>query len=116
VLDNLAIEETRARIAVLHVDRVAGPDLEHVDLYPRLDLDQITLVVPIDEGRRIVGQGKRLECLAIDRQCALTIGCDELSSARDHEGRNQPRNEQKPEDSYQPFQHLDLHFLSCLRR
>ena len=40
---------------MLEVDRVPLADLQHMDLDPGLDLDEITFVIITDRGGRIVG-------------------------------------------------------------
>jgi hypothetical protein len=61
-LPDLAVQQAIGRVAMLEIDRHARPGLQHVDLDPRFDLDEIALVAFGQGGCGVVRQGEGFVC------------------------------------------------------
>ena len=58
---------------MLEVDRVPLTDLQHMDLDPRLSVDEITFVVITHNSGRIVGERKCLELTHVQLNPTLAL-------------------------------------------
>jgi len=92
---------------VLEIDGESAPHFEHMNLDPRLYLDQIALVLVRDESRRIAGQRKRFEVAGLQANGSLSVRYDRLSvtceDTREGEGGDDDQAQQDQDSFHQGF-------------
>ena len=80
---HLSIEKARCRIAMHEKHRVAGPDLEHVNLDAGLHLDEVAFIIVGDVLGGIVRKRKGFERARVQGDGPLALRGHQLAAARD---------------------------------